>query len=336
MTATPTARMTLYAGVVPARGTYGAAAGIQILKGTIVTIDADGRADVVTAGQAALGMAVAHYDNRTTAPEGGAADAVQVEVDFGVFGWNYTGTAPEPGQVVYVVDNQTVSTDSDSGSRGIAGYCIELRANNTGTVHCYTLMGPAIAGQVVIAASEAAQLDTAQTDITNLQTDMAVERIVVPITEFRNADGTALAAFSDGVADGIVVSEGVMYRWNVSSTDAIWATVPLPDYLDGSENVTVRVQGSREGSADTDVDLTVGAYFVSDGDAYTADADCGGNTAAFDQATTVVTERTVTLANADVPSAPVQLSLSVVPDAALDSDDLNLHSVVIEIARTIT
>jgi hypothetical protein len=331
MTATSCFRATEFAGLQPAKGTYDIAANVLLLGGTIVTIDGDGRADEVTAGQNAAGIAVADFDNRTTAPEGGGAGAVKADVQFGVHGLAYTGTAPEPGQVVYVVDNQTVSTDSDTGSRGIAGYCTELRHGR-----CYVLMGPAIVGQIVIASTEASQLDTAQVDIDDLQTDMAMERIFVPVTAFAKVAGAPLVVFADGSADGLVVSEGLMYRWNVGSTTAIWTTIPLPDYLDGGEDVIVKLLVSREGSADTTAAVTVGAYFVSSGDAYTADTNCGGDTGAIDQATTLISEESRTLAAADVPSAPLALSLSLLPTAALDADDLNLHGVVIEFARSLT
>lgn len=324
-------RATDFAGLIPAKGTYGQAANTLIEGGTIVTIDADGRADVVTAGQNAAGMLIATSDNRTTAPEGGAADAINAEVGFGVFGWEYTGTAPEPGQVVYVVDSETVSTDSDSGTRGIAGYCTELRFGQ-----CWTWMGPHVVGQIVIAASEAAQLDTAQADIVNLQTDVAKKRIVIPVGDFRSVTGTQIGAFSDGVSDGFVLSEGLMHRWNVGSTDPIGVSFPLPDDVDGSEDVVVRLLLSREGSADTDLTATVGVGFLSAGEAYTAGVDVGGSTGVIDQATTIVSEETVTVDAADVPAAPVHMAIFVVPAATLDSDDMNLHGVVVEYTGELT
>jgi hypothetical protein len=143
MSATTDFRDTEFAGPIPAKGTLEQAADTLIYGGTIVTIDDDGRADVVTAGQHAAGVALQDYDNRTTAPEGGGAGAIDVQVLFGIFGLEYTGTAPEPGQVVYVVDNQTVSIDSSSGTRGVAGYCVEQRHGL-----CYTFMSPVVAGEI--------------------------------------------------------------------------------------------------------------------------------------------------------------------------------------------
>ena len=338
MTAATSYRPTKMGPLTPSKGTYEVAANVLLIGGTIATIDSDGRADVVTAGQSAAGILSATYDNRTTAPEGGGAGAIKAEVQFGVAGLAYDGTAPAPGQVVYVLDNQTVTLDSDTGSRGIAGYCTELRDGL-----CWVLMGPAIVGQIVIAATEAAQLDTAQSDITaaetdidNLQTDVETGRIVLPVTEFTLAAGAPLVAFSDGANDGLVTDEGILYRWNVNSTDPIWTTIPLPDYVDAGEDIIVRLLVSREGATDTDVVVTVGAYFLAAGDAYDADADCGGDTAAVSEDTTLIAEKTVTLAASDVPANPLLLSLSIVPSALLNTDDFNLHGVVIEYTRALT
>ena len=332
MAATTTFRLTEFAGLKPTKGTLEQAANTLIIGGTIVTVDADGRADVVTPGQHAIGVALADSDNRTTAPEGGAAGAVKCQVQYGVFGFDYDGAAPAPGDVVYVVDNQTVSTDSDSGSRGIAGYCSETIGST-----CYVEFGLTVAGQIVIAVTEAAQLDTAQADIDNLQTDVAMGRIDVPIGSARLADGTAPGAFTDGSADGFVVNEGVMYRWNVSSTTPIWFDVALPPELDDAVAVEVHALCSREGADDTTVVLTVGAYFQTAGAAYDADENAGGaSTPAIAGATKVITETVATIAAADVPAGPCKLSISIAPSAALDADDLNLHALWIEHARELT
>ena len=332
MAATTTFRLTEFAGLKPTKGTLEQAANTLIIGGTIVTVDADGRADVVTPGQNAIGVALADSDNRTTAPEGGAAGAVKCQVQYGVFGFGYDGAAPAPGDVVYVADNQTVSTDSDSGARGIAGYCSETIGST-----CYVEFGPTVAGQIVIAATEAAQLDTAQADIDNLQTDVAMGRIDIPLGSARLADGTAPGAFTDGSADGFVVDEGVMYRWNVASTTPIWFDVALPPELDAAAAVEVHALCSREGADDTTVVLAVGAYFQTAGAAYDADEDAGGaSTPAIAGATKVITETAATIAAADVPAGPCKLSISLVPSAALDADDLNLHALWIEHARALT
>jgi len=307
MAATTSQRATKFAGVVPSRGTYPMAANELIVGGTIVCVNASGQAVAGVDGEGfnAVGKASQDYDNRTTAPEGGGAGAIDAGVEYGLFGWAYTGTAPIAEDIVYVVDNQTVSLDSNGGTRGIAGVVTEVRDSMV-----YVWMGPHVSAL------------TQGSGVVN-----------VPLDSFRTAAGAAIAAFNDGAADGFVVSEGLMYRYNVSSTAPIWTTVAMPADLNPAVDVVVHMLASREGSADTDVVVTVAAFFQTVGAAYTADADAGGDTGALAAATTVVAELTLALAAADVPAAPCALSLSLVPDAALDADDLNIHAVWLEYAR---
>lgn len=335
MTATTTFRSTKFSGEIPHKGTFPMAANELIHAGTIVCVNASGEAvaGVDVEGFAAVGKAGATYDNRTSTPLGGGAGAINAEVQFGVFGWRYTGDAPSPGQVVYVVDNQTVSADSDSGQRGIAGYCSETRDSL-----CHVWMGPHVAGQIVIAAAEASQLDTAQADIDDLQADVSAGEILIPLNAFRLlATGAALGQFSAGVSDGLEVadSEALCYRWNDDSTAAIVTQVSLPSDLDGAADVVVHLMGARVGSADATAAIDVGAFFLVPGAAHTADSDAGGDSSAFDGATTVLTEETRTIAAADVPDGPAVLTLTLVPTAALDDDDLRLFGVRITFGKTI-
>jgi hypothetical protein len=80
--------------------------------------------------------------------------------------------------------------------------------------------------------------------------------------------------------------------------------------------------------------LTVGAFFQTAAAAYDADADAGGTTTAVSAvATKVVQEVTLTIAAADVPAGPCVLNISLVPTAALDADDLNLHALWVTFTR---
>jgi hypothetical protein len=323
---------------VPARGTYPSAANQLFYGLTLVSVDGDGNAVVPSDGDgfAVCGVANATYDNRTASEAGGDAGDLDIEVQFGVFGFNFTGTTPEPGQVLFVVDNQTVSVDSDSGQRGIAGYCVEVRANTGGTNQAFILVGPTVAGQIVIAAAEAADLDTAQEDIDELQADALTAQycIPVPLNTFRiYADGEALIPFVDGT-DGIdFTAESLGYRFNDDTTAKIAASVLLPNDLDDAAAIVVHVLGYRVGALDATAALTVGAFFRVAGAAFSADADAGGDTTAFDGATTVVTEETLSIAAGDVPASPSSLLLTLVPTAALDGDDLVILEVWLEVTR---
>jgi hypothetical protein len=334
MAATTHYRDTKYAGLIPARGTYEVAANVLLLGGTICTVDADGRADVVTAQQNACGKLSAHFDNRTTAPEGGAAGAIDAEVEYGVFGWAYTGTTPEPQQVVYVVDNQTVSTDSDTGARGIAGLCTEVRDGQ-----CYVWMGPHVIAEIVNGAAVAANVASAEADITDLQTDMSLGRIDVPLNSFRLASGAAIAAWADGTTDGFAVDEGLILRWNTTGTTVFWTTVALPPELDGTQNVEVHILASRTGAGDAaTATITLTAFYLTVGAAYDADDNAGGATGLVAGATKVVNELTRTITAANTPDAgPCALALSMVPTTGtIPADDLNVHAVWLEFTKTLT
>lgn len=341
MTALDIERMTKFAGVVPSRGTYPIKANSRIFKGGQVGIDSAGRvmaAGLIAGGTlAGIGKASATYDNRTGSELGGSAGAVDVEVEFGVFGWDSAAdadeiTADDVGKVCYVVDDHTVALTNGTDTRAIAGYVTEVRDGKV-----YVWQGPHVAGQIVIAASEASQLDTAQTEIDALQADALTAQafVPVPLGDFVvTSTGAKPGAFNDGVADGFDYIEGLAFRFNVASTAAIGATVPLPPDLDDAAAVVIHILASRVGSLDTTAAITVAAFFQTVGAAYDADSDASpGATGAISGATKVVSELTVSIAAGDVPAAPCALSFSLVPTAALDADDMRIHAVWLEYTR---
>lgn len=115
------------AGLVPAVGTLGIAATVKLPKGTIVCLDANGRAALPiapgTAGIPAAGIARATFDNTA-----GANDALLAEIEYGLFEYPYVGTAPKAQAKLYVVDNHSVSATQSDGTanRGLAGVCTEV------------------------------------------------------------------------------------------------------------------------------------------------------------------------------------------------------------------
>lgn len=301
-------RLTDHATSPPAMGTLDASANSLYPKGTIVCRTAAGRAYAPTtddaSGNPAQGIAAATFDNRTGSEMGGLNDSGVIEVDYGVFGFDIDGDDPLPGDTVYVVDNQTVSTDPGSG-RGVAGTCTEVREVD-GVDQCFVTMGPHVANEALARASALL--------------------IPIPLTELRLSTGAAIAAFSDGVADGfsLVDSEALGLRINDDSTTVFTCTVPLIDH-DDAVDLVLHVTGFRVGAADTaDVGLTVGAFFHSLGAAHTADANAGGETTAFTAATTIVSEETLTIAADDIPAGPCSLTLTFQVTSELDGDDLVL------------
>lgn len=134
MAATTTERLTESAKL--SRGTYPIAANTKILKGTIVVLNSDGRAipgDTIANGAVvAVGKASHTLDNLNGSALGGAAGAANIEVEFGVHGWE-SGTTTDlvtiahVGSPVYVLDNQTVTATDGSAARIPAGVCTEVR-----------------------------------------------------------------------------------------------------------------------------------------------------------------------------------------------------------------
>lgn len=138
-------RATESAGVIPSRGSLSASANTLYPKGCLVTMTSAGRAfNPVTgdvSGQRAMGVNQATVDNRTGAEAGGLDDSLDIEVEYGVFGFDINGATPNPGDLVYVFDNHTV-TLTIGVTRGIAGKVTEVRKNTNGVLQAYVFVSP--------------------------------------------------------------------------------------------------------------------------------------------------------------------------------------------------
>jgi hypothetical protein len=307
MASTAAFRATKFGGLTPAMGTYPLAANTFIPKGTLVTINAAGYALGDGSGVRCVGVAAHSANNLTGSEMGGLAGAVSVDTNYGIHEFVIADADVLPGDIVYVVDNQTLTKDA--------------------------ILGGCVAGTFHESASDGKKYANISTLVPAVMGSLQEGRLEVLPSDLRQASGVTAIAFVDGSVDGIVVNEGVMHRWNVASTNARWATFMLPPDLDDARDIVVHALCSREGSADTTAALTVGAFFQTVAAAYTADADAGGASSAVSAATTVVQEVTRTIAAADVPAGPCVLNLSLVPTAALDADDLNLHALWVTFTR---
>lgn len=316
MTAISNTRILTHDGPVsPTRGTGPVAANTQLFKNTLVCQDASGNLIAPAAGAGdVLGKTSAYTDNRTGSEAGGAAGAIEAEYECGVFFWDLLEgeSTPLPHTIMYAVDNQTVSANSAGGTLPVAGPVTEVR-RIAGRLQVGVFLGPAAAAGV--AASK-------------------VVRLPVPLGSLRLSTGAAIAAFSDGVADGFQLadSEAFSLRINDDSTTVFSASVALPDDLDDAGAVRVHMLASRVGTADQTAAVTVGAFFQVVGAAHTADANAGGATSAV-AVDSVVNEVFVTLAAADVPAGPNVLTLTFQVTAALDADDLLIHGIWLEFTK---
>lgn len=307
MTDVAAARLTPSKGEFPSNGTFGMAANTLLYYGQIVCLDADGRAAVPGAGRDAIGVAKQTFDNRTGSQAGGAADAFDAEVAYGVRGFLISGTTPKPKQIVYVVDNQTVSLDP-TGGRGIAGIVSEVRTEN-GVAQAFVVMGP----HIIAALRGPIDID-------------------LPLGGFRLATGAAVAAFANGAADGYTLadSEALCLRWNNTQSTAFWTAVKLPEHIPAGAIVALRVLASRVGATDIAAEVLTPTVFANrEGVAYDAGSSLvTGNFGALAGATKVVHELSTAITGAQGGDA---LSISLAAAAGLANDDLVVHAAWISI-----
>lgn len=109
----------------PSHATLPIASNTILWSKTIVCINAAGEAVNPADGDAveAVGIAKQTFDNRT----GALTPPTNAEIALGAWGgFVIDGTVPLNGQMLYVVDNQTVSIDSLGGTRGKAGPCSKV------------------------------------------------------------------------------------------------------------------------------------------------------------------------------------------------------------------
>lgn len=317
----------LFSGEYPHRSTYACAANVLCLAGVICMLNSSGEAlegaDDNSASRC-VGVFASTVDNRTTAPGGGAAGAEDAEVLHGVFGFAFTGTTPISGQTVYCVDNQTVSIDNDSGTRGFAGRvtCVD------GTT-VYVFMGPA-----VDVAADTTSL------ITNATTGYGY--VDVPLTSFVDADGDPLAKFAsaDNTSCGfnLADSEAFGIRWNNHATPGTVLTqVGLPYDIDDTAPAYVECIASKSGATAGDATtLTLTAFILSVGAVHDFDANCGGvsNALVGDAAAKTTALLSRAIAAADIPAGARTMTLTITPTAGLlGTDDLIIHSVGLRYKR---
>jgi hypothetical protein len=286
-----------FTGQSPGRGSFPMAANTLLYKGQIVTKDSADRAAVPGAGQPAVGISSSTYNNRTGASSGGAADAMVAEVEYGVFGFAFTGTAPAPGDVLYVVDNQTLSLDP-TGSRGIAGVCVETKNS---LAYCY--FGPLA---IALVKGEAT--------------------IDLPLGSFRLASGAAIPAYADGTNGfELADAESLCYRLNDDVTTVIWSQARLPESLPVGSTVTLHILASRVGAADAATAAITPSVFANrEGVAHNAGAALtSGNFGLLAAATTVIGEFTKEITGAQAGDV---LSVSLAAAAGLDDDDARIHA----------
>ncbi len=322
MTSRITARTTSPGPLVPSMGTLPAAANQFFPKETLVTQDESGNAvspsTADVSGLPAVGVSSASYDNRTNSPEGGLAGSLDVQLKFGVFGFDFTGTTPKMRDKLFVVDNQTVSVDSLNGTRGFAGICSEVRTEN-GVAQAFFWINPlsSLAG--------------------SLQGFTPI-----PLTSFVDDDGDPLAKFVNGASAvpgfNLTDSEALTIRWNNNATlNAILTSLALPSDVDASQPMSLEMIVSKSGATVGDATtMLVAAYLLSIGDLDDADTNAGGTSGALTPAAPAKTTQllTVPISAANNPTGVRMMTLTIKPtDGTLGTDDLSLLAVGLRYSR---
>ena len=104
------------------------AAGVKLYAGAIAVLDASGNAKpaVTATGLVARGRVESQVDNTA-----GAAGALSVRIESGVFGYKTDGSIDRThiGKTVYLVDDQTVAATDGTATRSAAGTLKDLEGS---------------------------------------------------------------------------------------------------------------------------------------------------------------------------------------------------------------
>lgn len=313
--------------VDPALLSLPVAATTAIPAGVIVADNGSGYAVNALASTSTIpcGVSQEAVDNS----DGGNGD-LNIQVRRGAF-WFVNGdsiTIADRFSPAYVMDNQTVSKGTGGSTRPQCGIIMDVDS--------------ALGVLVLIGAAWPLDLSAMDTRVTNLETNAASAQAVVhvPLDSFRlSADGAAIPAFSNGVADGfsLVNSKAFGLRINDDSSTKFATSIALPQDLDDAAAVVVHALCSKSGATLADATkLTFEAFFQTVGALHDADVDCGGDTGALtgDATAKTVAELTLSIAAGDVPAAPCGLTLTmIVKNGTLATDDLIIHDVWLEYTR---
>lgn len=355
-------RLTETLGPMPSRGTYPIAANTRIFKGSQVGINSSGQAIAATTIAAGcvrvVGKSSATYDNRTGSALGGAAAAVDVDVEYGVFNWANSAGADEialddVGKICYAVDDQTVALTSNGGLRPIAGLISEFKSPTYGgTAVPYVWQNPVVPvfydtlttlastanaeGAALIGIEDAGTF-TAATTVEAALAELYQDRKAataskeVQFTAGILAAGTPMAAFADNAgasAPGVTLvdSKCMGIRWNNHANQvAVFTRFDMPDDIDITANASLKFLVSKSGATVGDaVKMTVACFNNVAGVAHDVDGDFGGDTGALvgNALAKTITELSLTLTAANLAAAGSGVTMSFKPkDGTLGTDD---------------
>jgi hypothetical protein len=339
----------------------------KIWKGAMVSsLTATGMAVRATtaASSPVKGVATMTVD----ASAGGSDGDYSINLAQGCFYFN-NGTAGDAcseatiGNLVYAADDNTVYDNSAGSTLPVAGICMGYNAT---TDQVLVLINAAL--NRYLASSDAATLTSllasianaegasligvedagAYTSAANVETVLTEllrhmrstqKQIHVPITQFVDADGDPIVKFVNGASTipghALADSKALGVRWNNDANPGvILGSVMLPSDLDDTANVVMHIMASKTGATLGDaVTFLVAAYCQTVGALHDADANLGGTSSAMtgDATAKTVQELTLTLAAADIPAHPANLTFTIKPtDGTLGTDDVIIEAIWLE------
>lgn len=291
------------------------AANFKALKGTIAVILLSGASKgMVSEGAGASNILFVGRFGETVDNTGGAAGAKKVEVlfhrHFECLKLANDATTPvteaDIGQLCFIKDNNTVSMDGAGRSVG-------------GTVWGFD------EGLVLVEAG--------------VPISGAVKAIPIPITSFTDADGDPLAKFvseaNPTFGFNLADAKAFNLRWNNHATPgAALNGLAMPPDRDMSQPLVLRGLASKSGATVGDaVTFTFAVFFQTVGALHDADADAGGASSALvgNAAAKTVQAFSRTIAAADVPTGPANMTFTMKPtDGLLGTDDVLVESLWLE------
>lgn len=206
-------------------------------------------------------------------------------------------------------------------------------AGVTGTTGA-NLVGYDDSGSKTSAATVANALDEIYVDATS-----TLGTIEIPLGTITDADGD-FTKFADGGADGMTIadSKAVCFRINnAGPPPQNLCSFAIPYDANVTADMTLNFMCSKSGATAGDATtITAALYNQVDGALHDADANYGGATSALvgDAAAKTIDVITLTLANANLPAAGSNVSMSFAPtNGTLGTDDLLIHRIWVTYTR---
>lgn len=278
----------------------------------------------------------------TDEAEGGNA-AGFTSVDFGPSVWDLSvkgvndsgNSAVAVGDAIFYVDADTPKLSKKS-SGYFFGFALEaVGSGQTDTINVMHAPSP---GSGTLGTGTVGTTNLASGAVTDekLGGNLAIGFIPLDITTVRIISSNAIQNTTEGgVPDGNTTpilarvngatDKALRLTWAATvETEVQFAPVPKPPDLDGATDLTIHLLVAKDANNDATAAIDVQVF---DG---VGDTEMGGNTAAITE--TTPTEKTVTIAHANVGDPPGVLNISLVPGTHAN-DAIYLYAAWIEYTR---